>query len=153
LRLRGPVLPAKCIGRTRERWSPLRRVAEAAGGRWPEACHSLIERDLAEADAEREDAGDRVPPHVVLLKDIGELWPAGRDFLPTAVLIPALHSHHPEMWGEKSSYGKALTAQRMGRMLVRNFKVNSHRTPDHERGYRVSAFRPVWSRMGMECPS
>ena len=148
-----PELPAKCVGRTRERWSPLRRVAEAAGGRWPRACDDLIRRDLDETEAEREDAGDRVPVHVVLLQDIRELWPVGRDFLPTAELVPALHSQHPEMWGDKSSYGKALTAQRMGRMLVRNFKIGSHRTPDHERGYKFGAFRPVWSRMGMERPS
>jgi Protein of unknown function (DUF3631) len=57
-----PELPAKCIGRTRERWSPLRRVAEAAGGRWPEACHQLILRDIAEAEADKEDGAEKIWP-------------------------------------------------------------------------------------------
>jgi hypothetical protein len=47
-------LPAGCIGRAKEKWRPLKRVAAAAGGVWPTVCDELIVRDLAESAAERE---------------------------------------------------------------------------------------------------
>jgi Protein of unknown function (DUF3631) len=37
-------LPPKCIGRSREKWKPLKRVAVAAGGQWPSITDELIIR-------------------------------------------------------------------------------------------------------------
>jgi hypothetical protein len=147
-----PELPAGCTGRTRERWSPLRRVAAAAGGRWPDACDQLILRDIAEAEAAREDGAERIPVHITLLRDIREVWGTAH-FTSTTELLVKLETHHPEMWGPLSTYGKSITAQRMGRMLVKSFKINSTRTADKIRGYQVSSFVPVWSRLGIPLPS
>jgi Protein of unknown function (DUF3631) len=86
-----PVLPPECTGRARERWSPLARVAHAAGGRWPELAADLIGRDLEDVRMDREDWMTTQAPSVVLLRDLARLWPVGADFAQTvAVLLPSL---------------------------------------------------------------
>jgi len=54
-------LPHGCIGRSKEKWRPLKRVARAAGGRWPAIADRLIVKSMAEDAAERE-AGLRTLP-------------------------------------------------------------------------------------------
>ncbi|PTU57012.1 hypothetical protein DBB34_06570 [Sphaerisporangium cinnabarinum] len=149
-----PELPAGCIGRTKERWNPLRRVAEAAGGRWPSVCEELIHRDLAEAVADRADGMERIPPAVTLLRDLAAYWPEDRPFWATEQILSTLVLSNAEIWGRESAYGKALTAQRMGRMLVTSFKVNSDRPGGvGPRGYQVRDLTPVWRRMGVPLPT
>jgi uncharacterized protein DUF3631 len=41
-----PELPERVRGRARERWSPLKRVAEAVGGRWPSVVDDLAVKDV-----------------------------------------------------------------------------------------------------------
>src|SRR6185312_13441276 len=41
-----PPLPDGAKARTKERWLPLKRVAVAAGGRWPQVVDELVELDL-----------------------------------------------------------------------------------------------------------
>ncbi|WP_155855312.1 DUF3631 domain-containing protein [Actinotalea ferrariae] len=147
-----PELPPGCVGRTKERWNPLRRVAEAAGGHWPDVADDLIRRDLIAAQMDREDGMVTSPPAVTLLRDIAELWPEATAFVPTAALVADLVMRHPRMWGPESAYGKALTAQRMGRMLAQGFKVHSGRQGDGPRGYYRQALSPVWRRMGITPP-
>lgn len=147
-----PEMPEGCNGRSKERWSPLRRVAEAAGGRWPEVTDSLIRRDLLEAQMNREDGMVTTPPAVTLLRDLAEIWPAERAHQASSVLITNLITHNPQQWGEFSSFGKALTPQRMGRMLAQGFQVNSARQGDGPRGYYRQTLAPVWRRMGITPP-
>ena len=45
----------------------------------------------------------------------------------TRVLVARLIFHNPEYWGENSSYGKALTDTRFGRMVTQATKVTSQR--------------------------
>ena len=144
-----PALPEGCTGRSKERWSPIRRVAEAAGGHWPAIADDLIRRDLIEAQMDREDGMVSTPPAVTLLRDIYELWPDGDDFTPTSWLVSELILHNPRAWGPESPYGKALTFQRLGRMLAQGFKVNSSRQGDGPRGYYRQSLAPVWRRMGI----
>ena len=47
-----------------------------------------------------------------------EVWDEGETFVPTEQLIARLVDAHPDTWGELSSFGKRLTAQRLGRMLT-----------------------------------
>lgn len=147
-----PPMPDGCIGRSKERWAPLRRVAEVAGGRWPETADALIHRDLHEAAMDREDGMVTTPPAVALLRDIYEVWTPTVDFIPTSRLVPDLIAHNPRMWGAESPYGKALTFQRLGRMLAQGFKVNSSRQGDGPRGYYRQSIAPVWRRMGVLPP-
>ena len=148
-----PALPEGCIGRAKERWNPLRRVAEAAGGRWPDAADELIRRDMLEAEMNREDGMTMIPPAVTLLRDLAAVWPEGEHFVPTRTLVPDLIRHNPGMWGEGSTYGRELTVQRLGRMLARGYKVNSDR-PGGEgpRGYARATLLPAWRRMGITPP-
>jgi hypothetical protein len=147
-----PDMPEGCNGRSKERWSPLRRVAEVAGGRWPAVADALIRRDLLEAQMNREDGMVTTPPAVTLLRDLAEIWPADRAHLASSVLITNLITHNPQQWGEFSSFGKALTPQRMGRMLAQGFQVNSARQGDGPRGYYRQTLAPVWRRMGITPP-
>src|SRR3546814_3176042 len=94
------------------------RVAAIAGGNWPQIVTSLIERDLLEVEMEREEGLLNLPPAMVLLKDLHAVWPVGERFLSTNQIIDRLVMQNSDYWGESSSYGKRLTAQRMGRMLV-----------------------------------
>lgn len=148
-----PALPEGCVGRSKERWAPLRRVAEVAGGRWPDVADELIRRDLAEAAMDRADGLERTPPAVTLLRDLARLWPAETPFWHTEKIVGTLALENPEVWGPGSSYGRALTPQRMGRMLATGFKINSDRIAGAgPRGYRASDFQPVWHRMGVAPP-
>ncbi|CAN5322666.1 hypothetical protein BH11ACT1_BH11ACT1_18140 [soil metagenome] len=144
-----PALPEGCTGRSKERWSPLRRVAEAAGGHWPATADELIRRDLIEAELDREDNMTTMPPAVKLLRDVHEVWPEGDDFAPTSNIITELILHNPAQWGPDSPYGRALTVQRLGRMLAQGFKVHSSRQGDGPRGYYRQALGPVWRKLGV----
>jgi hypothetical protein len=147
-----PELPEGCIGRSKERWSPIKRVAAAAGGNWTAIADELIERDMAEAEMDKEDGINHLPPAVVLLKDVRDVWQSGDAFTPSSVLIHRLIQHNPVMWGQASSYGKELNAQRLGRMLVTAFKLHSARQGDSRRGYFRASLEKVWRRMGITPP-
>jgi hypothetical protein len=147
-----PELPAGCIGRIKERWNPIKRVATAASPQWAAIADELIRRDIAEAEMDKEDGINHLPPAVVLLKDVRDVWDSGDAFTPSAVLIQRLIQHNPGMWGQASSYGKELNAQRLGRMLVTAFKLHSTRQGDSKRGYFRSNLENVWRRMGMTPP-
>ncbi|MFJ3958896.1 DUF3631 domain-containing protein [Arthrobacter sp. NPDC090010] len=146
-----PALPEKCVGRMKEKWNPLRRIAEVAGGDWPAMCDVLIERDIEETEMEREEGLAKLPPAVILLKDLSEVW-GDTDFRKTTSLVTELALHNPEMWGMNSAYGKALTTQRMGRMLMQAYKINSVKLPDGDRprGYRRTAFTQLWDQFDLE---
>lgn len=147
-----PELPVGCIGRIKERWNPIKRVATAAGGAWASIADELIKRDIAEAEMDKEDGITHLPPAVILLKDIRDIWDASDVFTPSGVLIHRLIQHNPAMWSSASSYGKELNAQRLGRMLVTAFKLHSTRQGDSKRGYFRSNLGNVWRRMGMTPP-
>ena len=147
-----PELPAGCIGRIKERWNPIKRVATAAGGPWAAIADELIRRDIAEAEMDKEDGITHLPPAVVLLKDIRDIWEPSDAFTPSGVLIHRLIQHNPAMWSMASSYGKELNAQRLGRMLVTAFKLHSTRQGDSKRGYFRANLENVWRRMGMTPP-
>ena len=148
-----PDLPDGIKGRARERWGPLKRVAEATGGRWPQVVDALALHDKEQQDMDREDGMVRDRPAVVLLKHLHELWHKGEAFMPTKSLVSALVNTHPEEWGLNSPFGKPLTDQRFGKMLAGSYGINSTRL-DREgpRGYAFAALLPVWRRMGIVSP-
>lgn len=136
-----PTLPEGAKARTKERWLPLARVASAAGGRWPDVTKHLIELDLERMQLDREEGIHTEKPHVTLLRHIREAWIEGESFLSTDDLLSMLAAKHPTSWGKSDRYPKGLTAQRMGRMLVKNYGVYSAQetTGSRERGYFASA--------------
>ena len=112
-------MPAGCFGRSKEKWRPLKRIAEAAGGDWPKIADALIERGLAEEIAVREAGLRKQPPGLVALADLYAVWPEVEDFMPTHKLVDLLVAHNPGYWGEHSPYGKPLTETRLGLLINR----------------------------------
>lgn len=149
VRLNRPDLPEEVRGRARERWAPLKRVADAAGGRWPAVVDRLALEDIEEQNLAREEGAVIERPHVVLMQHIAQVWP-GELFVPTENLIDRLVASHPETWGEFSPFGKRLTAQRLGRMLSGNYKIHTSR-PDGNgpRGYTLASLTPALRRFGL----
>lgn len=90
------------------------------------------------------------PTRGLLLKHVHDLWHDGETFMPTVALVAALVNHHPEEWGMRSPFGKALTAQRFGRMLASSHGTNSTRLDrTGPRGHAYAGRLPVWHRMGV----
>ena len=150
VRVNRPTLPEGIKGRSRERWAPLKRVAVAAGGRWPDVVDDLSVKDEERLLMDREDGMVRQRPAVVLLKHLHDAWPQDEPFVSTLLLIRALVTDHPDDWGDSSPFGKPLTAQRLGRMLATSYGVNSTRIErDGPRGYARAALTTAWRRMGI----
>ena len=143
-----PPLPAGCVGRMKEKWNPLKRVAEAAGGVWPEITDRLIERDLNEAEMEREDGLMKLPPQMVLLTDLHKVWPTEEPFVSASELVRLLIAANPDYWDVSSAYGRSLTVQRLGRILAQ-VKVRSSKDSKDHRGYQQAQFEIAWRQSGI----
>ena len=156
VRVRGLVvdLPKGCRARQREKWRPLKRVAVVAGGDWPDIADRLTVRGMAEDEADRLDGLRTMPPGMLILKHLYELWSlafAGETFVPTSEIVAALIRNYPEHWGPFTPYGKALTDTRFGRMVRQAAKVGSVRIGgEPPRGYTRASLEPVWIRLGFE---
>lgn len=150
VRLRRPELPAGVRGRARERWSPLKRVAEAAGGHWPALVDQLAAADVQRLQNEREEGIVQQRPHVALLTHVHRAWREGETFVPTEDLIGRLVDAHPDMWGDGSAFGKRLNPQRLGRMLSNHYDVRTSR-PDSNgpRGYLRASLETAFRRFGL----
>jgi hypothetical protein len=143
-------LPAKCIGRSKEKWRPLKRIAVAVGGEWPSITDELIVRNLAEDEAEKEAGLKTQPPGMVMLTDLFTIWPEGEDFVSSRDLVNKLILRNPEYWGVGSAYGKPLTDTRMGRLVSQAAKVTSSRPGGRgPRGYLRPQLETVWHRLGI----
>lgn len=82
-----PPLPAGVTGRARERWSPLKRVAAAAGGRWSAVVDHLAVADVERITLEREEGIVQQRPAVALLTHLHQVWAEGETFIPTDALL------------------------------------------------------------------
>ncbi|WP_429388929.1 DUF3631 domain-containing protein [Paenarthrobacter sp. TE4293] len=147
-----PELPEGCIGRIKERWNPLKRVAASASPEWEAIADKLIIRDIAEVEMDREDGMTNLPPAVILLQDIAKVWEQDVTFMASTRVVEELVEYNPQMWGPMSSYGKVLTVQRFGRMLVQAFKIHSKRQGDSKRGYFRHQFDVAFRRMNITPP-
>jgi hypothetical protein len=148
-------LPNGCISRQKEKWRPLKRVAVAAGGRWPYIADRLIRRGLAEDAAENEAGLRHLPPGMIALTDLHAAWPKDKDFMPTRDLVDMLRHHNPDYWGVDSPHGKPLTDTRLGRLIAQASKITSQRIGGRgPRGYSRVLLEPTWRRLGItRCPS
>lgn len=149
IRIVRPTLPEGCTGRMREKWGPLARVAAIAGGNWPDLVAQLINRDIQEVAMEREEGLQNLPPAMVLLKDLHTIWHPNERFLATSRIVDRLVLHNPDYWGDGSSYGKRLTVQRMGRLLVQSTKIHSTKNAEDTRGYVRDTFAKAWRQLGI----
>jgi hypothetical protein len=154
VRTNRPGLPDGIIGRFREKWSPLKRVAVAAGGDWPDRVDEMAVQDKKAYEMNKEDGLIQEKPAIVLLRHIHEVWPSDKSFLPTTDLIDQLIDLYPSKWGSEGPFGKPLTAKRLGGMLAKSYNIHSDQ-PTHggPRGYHRPAFLKPWTRMGVTTSS
>lgn len=146
-------LPEQVKARAKERWRPLKRVAVLAGGRWPEVADALAADDVQRVEDERESGLSADRPHIVLVQHLAEVWPAGENFMEVSEMVDRLIWNHPEMWGEASSFGKPLSAHRLGIMLNRNYRVTSVQpTRGAPRGHGYATMARIWKRLGVTPP-
>lgn len=147
-------LPDGCIGRMREKWRPLKRIAVLAGGDWPRIADQLIKSSIAEDQAERDAGIKALPPGMVLLNDLRAVWPDEDDFVSSENLVKLLVRHNRDYWGTNSKYGSRLTAQRLGRLINQATKRTSTRENRRSgpRGFLRSDFELAWSRMSIGRP-
>jgi hypothetical protein len=122
-----PDLPDGITGRLREKWAPLKQVADAAGGEWPMRTDVMALNDRKEFEMDREDGLIRGKPAVVLLRHIKDVWPTTVPFLSSENLITRLINEYPEMWGPTNPICRALTAKRLGSMLAESYRASSLR--------------------------
>lgn len=143
-----PPLPAEVKGRSRERWSPLKRIAVIAGGHWPQLVDELALREHELLQMDRDDGVIRDRPHMILVRHMYEVWPEGQEFFATKDITKELAQTYPDTWGEASPFGKAITPQRLGRMLASNFKIHSSRlSATTPRGYTRTAMKRAWDAL------
>jgi hypothetical protein len=153
VRIERPPLPEAIKGRFREKWTPLKRVAAAAGGDWPELVDQMALRDLAEAELDREDGLINQKPGVLLLHHIYEVWPEEVSFVASIDLTDRLIREHPQVWSVDSPFGKDLTPKRLASMLVKSYGIHSIQpVKTGPRGYSRQMFTLSWRRMGVTPP-
>ncbi len=81
-------LPPGCVSRLREKWRPLRRVAELADATsdtdgdtfWTDTVWEMANEDLEDMKAQREAGLTRQTPNLVLLQDLAAVWPKDEPF-------------------------------------------------------------------------
>jgi hypothetical protein len=144
-----PNLPTGCVNRLKERWSPLKRIADVAGKEWSNRVDELIVRDIALTNEQVENSELQVSPNVQLVRDLYLIYKEETVFKSTNHLVLRLIELNPEQWSSNSYYGKDLTAQRLGRILATGFGVHSQRTGDSPRGYHSKVFDTIWVRLGI----
>ncbi len=151
VRAADPELPAECVGRMREKWRPLARIAAAAGDDWLARCVALIVRDITERQHQREEGLVRELPEIALLRDLMDEWPPGVELWPTEAMRQALVTRHSERWGVSDRFPKGLTVQRLGRYLSRTFRIHTVRQSigdQRVRGYLYDDVHAVAVRLG-----
>jgi hypothetical protein len=130
-------------GRDADKWESLIRIADVAGGRWPErsreACKVLC---VADSDS-YEDLGRQA------LLDIRRVfvaagWPLA---LPSRWLQQQLLSLPESVW-EDYGRGRALTQNKLARLLkpYKIFSTTIRFDPDPLKGYYRASFEESWAR-------
>ena len=100
--------------------------------------------------AERDAGLKKLPPGMVMMRDLWLVWPDGEFFVPTRQLVGKLIMHDPDFWGADSAYGKPLTEHRLGRLVSQAANVtSSDRRPRPPRLSSVLNLEPVWCRLGI----
>ncbi len=151
LRGRKVTLPSGIKGRLKECWRPLKRVAATFSDEWSERVDQLACEHLERQELDREEGIERERPHITLVKHIRAIWPDGAERLPTQGLIAELQRQYPETWNMNRDGRTPLTPQRLGRMLVENFRIRSTRTGSNEpRGYARYQFEQAWALAGAD---
>jgi hypothetical protein len=142
LRLKPPKLP-ELDARRNEIWRILFRIADLAGGRWPDAARRAA-IELSGGDRRNDEASLGVK----LLTDARTLREeAGGEKIFSRDLVAALNALEESPWGGWSD-GVGIKARELGRKLGRyGIRARTVRIDDTTaKGYHWEAFEDAWSR-------
>lgn len=147
-----PLMPAGVVGRGKERWRPLWRVAHALGGDWPARCKALIDQEAEELRSDREDGVTRDAAPMVLLRDVLDNWPPNATAWKADDIAQVLRISE-QRWRPTQDYPNGLTAQRVGRYMAK-FGLRSARgsSATVRLGYRRTDVLAVAKRLGLPTP-
>ena len=85
------------------------------------------------------------------MRDLHNIWPVNKAFIPTVELVGLLIQYNPQEWGYQSRLGKPLTETRFGRMVTQATKARSTRIESGgSRGYLRADLSPTWRRLGVQ---
>ncbi len=149
VRLCRPELPKGCVNRLKERWAPLKRIAEVAGPEWSSRVDRLIIKDLESISQQAADEDLQVSVNVQIMKDLFLIFEGQPGFWPTTKLVAELVRRNPGQWSSLSYYGKDLNVQRFGRILNNVFNVQALRPGGPNRGYHSDQFVRIWRQLGI----
>ena len=120
-------------------WEPLLAIADAAGGTWPEDARSAVTALTETLEVES--------LTIRLLREIRDLWPAGKEWVASKDLLLALQAIEDGPWSPGGPFGeRGLTAHRLARMLHPYRVSSSHNAANTARGYLRFAFLDPWDR-------
>jgi hypothetical protein len=120
-------------------WEPLLAIADAAGGDWPEDARSAVTALTETLEVES--------LSIRLLREIREVWPAGKEWVASKDLLLGLHAIEDGPWNPGGPYGeRGLTPHRLARMLHPYRVASSHNAANTARGYLRHAFADPWDR-------
>lgn len=137
-----PEIPGSLSDRQADGWRELLRIADVAGGDWPERARNAA----LELCAKQEDDGDT---GVRLLADIQRAFAdvPDRTRWPSAALVDALNAMDDAPWAEFGR-GKGLSTNRLAKMLAR-FDIQPKTRRDGAatfKGYTVDLFVDAFGR-------
>jgi hypothetical protein len=144
-----PPLPKECEDRFLEKWKPLKRIAILAGDDWAERVDQYILQDIENIKEQEENGDSKLALHIQLVKDLNEIFEGELKFMGSETLVSKLARHNSEYWGELSMFGRAITTQRLGRLVNASFGLNSQRNTEGVRGYHAKQFQSIWESMGL----
>jgi uncharacterized protein DUF3631 len=106
-----PQMPAGLYNRAADNWRPLLAIAEAVSGEWPQRAHAAALKTVG-GDV------DEVSRLELLLGDIRDIFDQLKvGTISSAGLIEKLVEIVPRPWGEYGKSGKAITQNKLARLL------------------------------------
>jgi hypothetical protein len=143
VRAADPEMPEGIYNREADNLRPLLAIADVAGGEWPERARKAA---VASHIAEGDDSASRMEQLFADIRTIGK----GKIAIPSADLVEALVKLDGRPWAEMGKSGKALTQNRLARMLgsitpkiiTRNIKVGGQVL----KGYVLEEFKEAFER-------
>ena len=135
-----PTMPPGLYNRAADNWRPLLSIAEAVGGDWPEkarkAAAALVGGDV-----------DEVSRTELLLSDIRTIFSVHKvDEISSADLIERLCAIVPRPWSEFGRTGKAITQNRLARLLRPLAIAPELIGSDRLSGYKLARFEEAFAR-------